>query len=70
MAERMDLTETLCSRVDNRHTAAALAKSAADLIGAAIYLWETEDDMSLAEAMNVAWEGLLDASRRLLSSPD
>ena len=68
--ERIELTETLCSRVENCHTAAALAKKTADTIGAAIYLWEHEEDLSLAEALDVVWEGLLDASRLLLSSPD
>ena len=67
--ERIELTETLSGRVDNRQTAATLAKSATDTIGAAIYLWEHEEDMSLAEAMAAVWESLLDASRLLLSSP-
>ena len=68
MIERIELTEVLCSRVNNRQTAAALAKSAVDTIGAAIYLWEHKENMSLAEAMDIVWEGLLDASRLLLSS--
>ena len=67
--ERIELTETLSGRVDSQQTSATLAKSATDTIGAAIYLWEHEEDMSLAEAMDAVWESLLDASRLLLSSP-
>lgn len=67
--ERIDLAEALFSRVNNHQTATALAKSAADTIGAAIYLWEHEEDMSLTEALDAVWESLLDASRLLLSSP-
>ena len=67
--ERIELTETLSGRVDSQQTSATLAKSATDTIGAAIYLWEHEEDMSLAEAMDAVWASLLDASRLLLSSP-
>ena len=70
MLERIELTETLNERVNNWQAAAALAKSAADTIGAAIYHWEHEEDISLTEAMDVVWEGLLDASRLLQSAPN
>ncbi|MCB1407945.1 MAG: TetR family transcriptional regulator [Rhodobacteraceae bacterium] len=68
--DRDALTETLCRRVGNRHTAAALAKTATDAIGAAIVLWEQETEMSLAAAMDLVWAGVIDASRLLLSSND
>lgn len=66
--ERIALTKTLNERVKNEKAAAALAKSATDSVGAAIFHWEHEEDISLTEAMDVIWEGLLGASRLLLSS--
>ena len=69
-AERDKLTETLCSRVNNRQTAAALATNVTDAVSRAIFLWEHEENMTLPEAANVIWEGLLDASRLLLSPRD
>lgn len=65
--EREALTTVLCARVGNPQTAAVLAKTATDLIGAAIHLWEHEEDLSLDEALGVVWEGLMDASRLLVS---
>ena len=67
--ERIALTKTLNERVKNEKAAAALAKSATDSVGAAIFHWEHEDGITLPEAMDVVWAGLLDASRLLLSSP-
>jgi len=68
VVERRALTEVLCSRVENRQAATALAKTAVDAIGGAIFLWEHAEDMSLNKALDVVWEGLIDASRLLLSS--
>ena len=66
-AERESLSDTLLSRINDRHAAATLASCATEAIGRAIHLWEHEQEMSLTEAMEIVWEGLLDASRRLLS---
>lgn len=69
-AERTSLAEPLFSRVSDRQAAATLASHAADAIGRAIHLWEHEEDISLFEALDIVWEGLIDASRLLLSSAD
>lgn len=66
-AERQVLTEALCARVDNRQTAATLANNVTSAIGAAIFLWQKEDGIALSAALDVVWDGLIDASR-LLSS--
>ena len=66
--ERIALTKTLNERVKNEKAAAALAKAATDSVGAAIFHWENEENISLTEAMDAVWEGLLDASRLLLAS--
>ncbi|MCX7565243.1 TetR/AcrR family transcriptional regulator [Sulfitobacter sp. F26169L] len=67
-AERRVLTQALCDRVSNRQTAASLANSVTSTIGAAIFLWEHEEDMTLGAALDVVWEGLIDASRLLSPS--
>lgn len=67
--ERRDLTECLCHRVKDRQTAAALASSSVDAIIRAIYLWEHRDDLSLGAALDVIWEGMIQASRLLAASP-
>lgn len=69
-AERASLEEPLFIRVNDRQAAVTLASHAADAIGRAIHLWEHEEDISLSEALNITWEGLIDASRFLLSSDD
>ncbi len=69
VGERRALAEVLCSRVENRQTATALAKNAVDAIGGSIFLWEHTEGMSLHQALDVVWDGLLDASRLLSSSP-
>ncbi|MEM5581999.1 TetR/AcrR family transcriptional regulator [Roseibium sp. AS2] len=66
-AERDELTQALCKRTGNRQTATALATFVTDTIGKAIYLWEHEEDLSLGAALDVVWEGLIGASRLLLS---
>ncbi len=67
--ERGELTECLCLRVNNRQTAAALASSLTDAIGRAIFLWEHEEDLSLGAALDITWDGLIDASHLLAASP-
>ncbi|SMX51205.1 Bacterial regulatory proteins, tetR family [Actibacterium lipolyticum] len=67
-AQREDLTEVFCSRIGNRQTAAALAHSATNAIGGAIFLWEHEDGITLSQALDRVWEGLMDASRLLSST--
>lgn len=69
VGERRELTEVLCSRVENLQTASALAKNAVDAIGGSIFLWEHTEGMSLHQALDVVWDGLIDASRLLSSSP-
>ncbi len=66
MTERHLLTECLSERVGNRQTAAALASYATDAIGRAIFLWEHAKSMSLNEALDVVWGGVIDASRVLI----
>ncbi|WP_372838872.1 TetR/AcrR family transcriptional regulator [Phaeovulum sp.] len=66
--ERRELTECLCRRVNDRQTAATLASSIIDAIPRAIFLWENEDDLSLGAALDLIWEGILQASRLLASS--
>ena len=67
-AERHEITEALCGRVSNRQTAAALAIKATAAIGGAIMLWEHDEEMSLVAALDVIWDGMMDAARLLLSS--
>ncbi|WGW04145.1 TetR/AcrR family transcriptional regulator [Tropicibacter oceani] len=69
-AEREELTEVLCRRLGDRATAAALAGTATNAIGAAIFLWEREDDITLGAALDIVWAGLMNASRLLVDSPD
>lgn len=64
-AERASLSEVLFSRVNDRQAAATLASHAADAIGRAIHLWEHEEEISLSEALDIVWEGVIDASRLL-----
>ncbi len=68
IGQRDELTEVLCNRIENRQTATAFAKNAVDTIGGAIALWEHSQDMSLADALDAVWEGLIEASRLLLSA--
>jgi len=64
-AERQILTEALYARVDNRQTAATLANNVTSAIGAAIFLWQKEEGIALSAALDVVWDGLIDASRLL-----
>jgi len=67
-AERRVLTETLITRVDDRQAAASLAGNVTSAIGAAIFLWQQEEDMALATSLDVVWNGLIDAARLLSST--
>lgn len=69
-AEREELTELLCHRVTDRQTAAAVAGSATNAIGGAIFLWEREDGIALAEALDITWKGLMEASRLLVATSE
>ncbi|WP_211783481.1 TetR/AcrR family transcriptional regulator [Falsirhodobacter algicola] len=69
IAERDALAECLSHRVKNRPTAAALASTAAIAIGRTIHLWEHEDDLSLREALDIVWDGLMEAARLLAAPP-
>lgn len=69
-AERRVLTETLLKRLDNRQAAASLAGNVTSAIGATIFLWQQEEGMTLSAALDVVWEGLINASRLLASSHD
>lgn len=69
-AEREDLTEALRGRLGDRQTAAALASIVTGAIGGAIFLWEHEDTMTLAEALDCVWRAQVDASRLISSSTD
>lgn len=66
--QRVELMECLCSRVNDRQTAAALASSITDAVGRAIYFWEHEDNLSLGVALDIVWDGLIAASRLLAAS--
>lgn len=66
MSERHALTDCLNTRAGSRQTAAALASYATDAIGRAIFLWEHADNMSLQEALDNVWGGVIDASRLLI----
>lgn len=67
---RAEITECLCHRVKDRHTAEALASGITDAIGRTIYLWEHEDGMGLGAAMDIVWAGTIDASRLLATSAE
>ncbi|MEP6017220.1 MAG: TetR/AcrR family transcriptional regulator [Paracoccaceae bacterium] len=69
-AERQEITDALCSRVNNRQTASALANAVTSAIGSAIFLWENDKGLTLGEALEKIWEGLIDASQLLLPPSD
>ena len=67
-AERHEITEALSGRVNNRQTASALANALTTSIGGTIFLWETDKNLTLDAALDVIWNGLIEASQLLLSS--
>lgn len=69
-AERREIADALRSRVSNRQTAAALANAVTTTIGGAIMLWENGGGLTLGTALDVIWEGLIDASQLLLPKSD
>ncbi|KIN68395.1 Transcriptional regulator, TetR family [Sulfitobacter donghicola DSW-25 = KCTC 12864 = JCM 14565] len=70
MADCERLAETMNSRVKDRHVADALASHATEAIGRAIRLWERDGTISLAEALDVVWDGLQRASQLLAVPAD
>ncbi|MEP5730168.1 MAG: TetR/AcrR family transcriptional regulator [Sulfitobacter sp.] len=68
--ERESLTDALSYRVEDPQSAATLASHATDAIGRAIHLWEQEENLPLAAALDIVWQGLIDASRLLLLPAD
>ena len=70
MAERLEITEALNSRIGNPQTAAALAIYVSTSTGGAIMLWEQGKAESLGAALDAVWDGMIDASRLILPSVD
>jgi hypothetical protein len=54
--------------VHDRNIASALASNATNAIGRAIYLWESDQDLSLEAAWDNAWDSLIEAAKLLGSS--
>jgi AcrR family transcriptional regulator len=67
-AECDDLADCLCGRVKNRQIAEALANNAVNTTARAIFLWEHDQGIELAKALDIVWEGQIAASRLLASS--
>ncbi|MBT0955813.1 TetR family transcriptional regulator [Alphaproteobacteria bacterium KMM 3653] len=70
MAERESLTEDLTARVKNKQLAAALSGMATDAIGRTIFLWEHSENLSLSAALDIIWEGILEASKQMAASSE
>lgn len=68
--ERRELTECLSGRVEDPEAAAALARIVTDAIKGAIFLWEHEENVSMGEALDAVWEGIITAARLLACPPD
>lgn len=68
VAERRLLKEALLTRVDHHQTAALLAANATNAIRATIFLWQKEEDLTLAAALEVVWDGLTNAAEILAST--
>ncbi|THH38939.1 TetR/AcrR family transcriptional regulator [Aliishimia ponticola] len=68
MMQRRTLTEGLRGRIEDRHTAAALASMTTDAVGRAIFLWEHEDGLTLGAALNTVWQGQMAAAQLLTSA--
>ncbi|QPM92192.1 TetR/AcrR family transcriptional regulator [Pseudooceanicola algae] len=63
--ERDELAECLRPRVNDVHVAIALAANAAACTSRAIHLWENEDSVPLAQALDTIWAGQVTAARLL-----
>jgi hypothetical protein len=66
--ERTELAACLNHRVNDFCAAAALASIATDAIGRSIFLWEHEEKLSLGDAFDVIWEGVIAALALLAPS--
>lgn len=65
LAERDELAECLRARVDDTHTATALAANAVACTSRAIHLWENDENVPLTQALDTVWAGQLAAARLL-----
>lgn len=68
MMQRRELTDCLCKRVHDRQAAGALASAMTGAIGRAIFLWNNEENLSLNAALDIVWDGLIEASNILAST--
>ena len=68
LAERDEMVECLRARVPDVHVAVALASNAATCTSRAIHLWENDESVPLAQALDRVWAGQI-AAARLLAGP-
>lgn len=68
--ERRELTDCLYRRVNDRQAAAALASTVIDALPRTIFLWEKQQDLSLAAALDIVWAGMMAAAHLLAASGD
>lgn len=69
ITERNALTECLSHRVENDQIAAALASSIMNTIRRTIFLWEEDTTLSLSAALDIVWNGHIEASNLLAATP-
>lgn len=69
MEQCHELTDCLSARERDPNIAMALADGALRCAARAIYHWETEDSISLADALDTAWADHIAAARILTRSP-
>jgi len=69
ITERNALTECLFHRVENDQIAAALASSIMNTIRRTIFLWEEKATLSLGAALDIVWNGHIEASNLLAATP-
>ena len=67
-AERRLLEEALLTRVERRQTAVSLAANITNAIRTTIFLWQKEEDLTIAAALDVVWDGLTNAAEILVST--
>jgi AcrR family transcriptional regulator len=68
LAKRDELAECLRARVNDEQVALALATNAMACTSQAIHLWENEESVPLAKALDIIWTGQI-AAARLLAAP-
>lgn len=68
LGECTELAECLRARVNDDQVAMALAANATACTARAIHLWENDESVSLAEALDRVWAGQI-AAARLLAHP-